>query len=76
MTSRGQFERLIGEGQVLAFEPDLFISAKLVLRYLPGYLVEGRFCLFPSLRCHFHPFFYSWDRSLLAPAIIQAGEVA
>ena len=70
MTSGGQFEHLIRKGQILAFEPDFLVQAELVLRYLSGHLIERHFRLFPSLCCHFHVFFHSRDRGLLAPAIV------
>ena len=70
MTSGGQLERLIRQGQILALKPDLFIRAELVLRYLLGYLVERRFRLLPPLRCYFRAFLHSGDHSLLAPAVV------
>ena len=75
MTSGGQFERLIREGQILAFEPDLLVWAKLGFWGFSGYLVERRLRLFPSLHRQFHAFFYLRDQGLLIPAIVQSWEV-
>ena len=75
MTSGGQFERLIREGQVLALEPDLFALTELGFWCLSGLLVECRFRLLPSLRRQFHAFLHSGDRGLLTPAIVQSWEV-
>ena len=52
MMSGGQFERLIREGQILAFEPDLFVRAELVFQYLSSYLIKRCLSLFSSLCCH------------------------
>ena len=75
MTSRGQFERLIRQGQILAFEPNFFVQAELVFWHLSGYLVERSLCLFPSSHRRFHAFFHPRDRGFLAPAIVQTWEV-
>ena len=76
MTSGGQFERLIREGQILAFEPDLLVWAKLSFWYFPGDLVERHFRLLPSLHRQLHPLFHSRDRGFLAPSVIQSWEVS
>ena len=76
MTSGGQLERLIREGQILAFEPDFLILVELRFRYLSGHLIEGRFCLLPSLHCQLHVLFHPGNRGFLAPVIIQSWEVS
>ena len=75
MTSGGQLERLIREGQILAFEPDLLIYARLGFWHLSSLLIEGCFRLFPLLRRPLHAFFHSGNRGFLAPTVIQPWEV-
>ena len=76
MTSRGQLEHLIRQGQILAFEPDFIVPVELILRYFSGYPVKGRLCLFSFVQGDFQSFLYAWDRGFLTPAIVEAGEVA
>ena len=49
MTSGGQFERLIRQGQILAFEPDFLIWTELVFWHFLGHLIERRLCLLSAL---------------------------
>ena len=53
MTSGGQFMRLIGEGQILGFEPDLISHAILIGGYFPGEAVQRCLRLFLLLKCRF-----------------------
>ena len=76
MMSGGQFERLIRKGQILAFEPDLFVRVELVLWYFTGYPIERRSGLFPSLGGGFHAFFHSGVHCFSAPSVVQSREVA
>ena len=75
MTSGGQFERLIREGQILALEPDLFTLTKLGFWRPSGFLIECRYRLFSSLRRQLQAFLHLRDRGLLTPAIVQSWEV-
>lgn len=53
MTSRGQLEHLIREGQVLSVEPDPVSFLELFLRYLSGRAIECFFGLLPLLSRRF-----------------------
>jgi hypothetical protein len=57
---RGQLERLIREGQILAIEPDLIIYVELVFWGYVGHAVESCFCLLSLLERHFLSLFRSW----------------
>ena len=46
MTSRGQFERLIREGEIFAIEPDFIVYVELIFWGYIGHAIKSCFCLF------------------------------
>ena len=75
MMLRGQLERLIREGQVLAFEPDLLIHTELVFWHFIGHAVERCLGLFSLLDSCLGALFHSGVWCFFSPTVVQAGEV-